>query len=368
MSYQPPPGPPPQIPYYIPPPVAGHPGYPAPTHQHIPPQQHASTNHAPPPPLFYLGTYVANFYTPPTDSLVPGYDPRGDAERIRSATKGLGTADGMLIATLTPLTALQMQALANRFMSSYGLSLVSVLESETSYSFKFALRGLALGPLAWDVFLLRWGMKGIGSNESVLTELLIGRPMPDIHLLTQAYQYLENRNLTQDIKSELSMKTERMFVMALSSDRPPDSTPVDHAQVSRDVDALYKAGEGRNFGTDEMVFCDILINRTQPHITAMYSLPVLAYRANPKRDRNGVYRDTKLIYKAMQGMGTQDDKLVWRIVRAHWDKNRLEGIKATYFHRRQTTLVHRVDQETSGSYQKLLTELIEPGWKRGKKN
>lgn len=39
--------------------------------------------------------------------------------------------------------------------------------------------------------------------------------------------------------------------MALSSDRAPDTAPVDYAHVARDVDVLYSAGEKR-FGTDEV--------------------------------------------------------------------------------------------------------------------
>ncbi|KAG6912576.1 hypothetical protein DXG01_013682, partial [Tephrocybe rancida] len=81
-------------------------------------------------------------------------------------------------------------------------------------------------------------------------ELLIGRLMPDIYLLIEAYRYFEGCHLMADIQSELSMKTERMFVMALSSVRPLDTTLVDHSLVTRDVDALYNAGE-KKFGTNE---------------------------------------------------------------------------------------------------------------------
>ncbi|KAG6838765.1 hypothetical protein C0991_008673, partial [Blastosporella zonata] len=159
--------------------------------------------------MVYLGTYIANIFIPPTDNLVPGYNPVADVDAIRSATKGFGTNDTMLISTLAPLSALQMQAVSNRFLSSFGKSLVSVLESETSLNFKFCIRGLAMGPLAWDVFLLRWAMKGTGTNGSALTELILGRPIHDIRLLIQAYQHLEGRNLIDDVRGELSMKTER---------------------------------------------------------------------------------------------------------------------------------------------------------------
>ncbi|KAG6829044.1 hypothetical protein H0H92_005875 [Tricholoma furcatifolium] len=379
QSYYPPPPGAPQTSYYPPPPGS------APQSSYYPPPGSYQPSYYPPPqtgppPLpnfssypgaashagvqYYLGTPVPNVFAL-NELSVPGYDPFLDSENIRSATKGIGTNDNTLIRTLAPLSAMQMQALANKFMASYGKSLVSVLESETSFNFKFCIRAVAMGPLAWDIYLLRFAMHGAGTKESVLTELLIGRPMHEIRLLIQAYHHLEHRNLIDDVKGELSMKTERMFLMALNSDRPPDTTPVDYDRVARDVDALYNAGE-KKIGTDELVFCDVFINRTQPHITAVsghmkHALLHVYQGANPKHDRTGIYRDAKLIYKSMEGLGTQDNKLVWRVVRAHWDTPRFESIKVTYFQRRKETLDHRITKETSGSYRNLLLEIVKPG-------
>lgn len=41
--------------------------------------------------------------------------------------------------------------------------------------------------------------------------------------------------------------------MALSANPPLDSAPVDQTQVGNDVDALFKAGQGKS-GTDEVGF------------------------------------------------------------------------------------------------------------------
>lgn len=75
-----------------------------------------------------------------------------------------------------------------------------------------------------------------------------------------------------------------VFLMALSTNRPFDSSPVNQAEVARDVETLYRAGQAK-LGTDEvrflfaqvdyclnlrqMAFCEILINRSQPHIAAV---------------------------------------------------------------------------------------------------
>ncbi|KAG6824667.1 hypothetical protein H0H93_001747, partial [Arthromyces matolae] len=83
--------------------------------------------------------------------------------------------------------------------------------------------------------------------------------------------------------------------------------------------------------------------------------------ANPKHDRTGIYRDAKFIYKSMEGLGTKDYQLIWRVIRAHWDPLRFESVKAAYFQRRKTTVEYHVAKETSGSYKKLMVELTKAG-------
>lgn len=61
--------------------------------------------------------------------------------------------------------------------------------------------------------------------------------------------------------------------MVLSGQRPPDNTPVDHNLVNADVRDLHKAGVGKTMGTDEATFCKILVNRSQPHLMALYVIP-----------------------------------------------------------------------------------------------
>ncbi|KAG6901483.1 hypothetical protein C0995_011246 [Termitomyces sp. Mi166 len=382
--YSPPPGPP-STSYYPPPPTVHHSGYPAPPvlhSQQLPPPPNASTYPGAPqgsyvPPLRYLGTEVVNVFVS-GDHITPGYNPAEDVEKIRNATKGFGTNDDALISTLAPLSAMKIQAVANRFLAAYGLQLVDVLDKESRFNFNWCLRALAMGPLGWDVWLLREAMQGIGTKEKILTEILLARPMSDIHILINAYQYFTGRHLIQDVQNDLSMKTKRSY-----SDRPADTAPVDYAYVARDVDALYNAGEKR-FGTDELVFCEIFINRNPAHLKAVFEAYPKKYKkyktfakvvraefrghmqdallhiykgTDPKHDQPTIYRDAKLIHKAMKGFGTRDHELIWRVVRAHWDHIRFESIKAAYFKKQKTTLEYHIAKDTSGSYCKLLLEL-----------
>lgn len=78
----------------------------------------------------------------------------------------------------------------------------------------------------------------------------------------------------------------------------------------------------------------------------------------PKRDRQGIWRDAKLLEATMAGLGTKNTQLIYRIVRAHWNPVRLEAIKTAYKNRYGKTLEHRVKGETSGPYRDILIDII----------
>ncbi|KIK61116.1 hypothetical protein GYMLUDRAFT_166697, partial [Collybiopsis luxurians FD-317 M1] len=130
-----------------------------------------------------------------------------------------------------------------------------------------------------------------------------------------------------------------VYTMILSSKRTPDDTTVDKALVEADVKALYEAGE-KKVGTNETAFCNIIISRSRPHLTALWdayvhqhgktlsnliksefpdkmrtTLLYIVNAANPKRinEGAGVWRDVKLLEDTMMNpLGTSDDMLVRR--------------------------------------------------------
>jgi len=237
---------------------------------------------------------------------------------------------------------------------------------------------LTIGTLAFDVQLAHKALVGLGTNEMLLTELILGRSGAEIRLLIEGYRIKYGKDLVSVVMSDLSGKTERLFVMALNGQRPPDHLPVDHAQVAADIETLHHASKKK----EEVPFFEILINRSNPHIAAVVtgfsmqykslskvikktfsghletSLLYVMHGAKSKRDGQGVWRDAKLIEKSMAGLGTRDTQLIYRLVRAHWDPKRLEAIKVAYKQRYGKPLEARVKGETSGDYQKLLVAII----------
>ena len=109
-----------------------------------------------------------------------------------------------------------MEQLRKAFEAQVGKPLVKVIEKETSGWFEYGLRGLVLGPLGFDVWLLHRACDGAGTHEDLLTEVLAGRSNEDIVALKAEYQRTYHHDLAHVIRGELSMKTERMFNMILA--------------------------------------------------------------------------------------------------------------------------------------------------------
>jgi hypothetical protein len=169
----------------------------------------------------------------------------GAADVLRKAMKGFGTDEDALIRILAPMGPLEVESVKDAFKQSHGRDLMKDVHSETSGFFREGLEAILRGPLEQDCYTLREGLKGIGTKEEFLDEVLLSRSNADINAIKAHYQHLYKRSLESDMKSDLSAKTERMFDMILAARRTEDSAPINPQQIENNVNEIYKATEGK---------------------------------------------------------------------------------------------------------------------------
>lgn len=182
--------------------------------------------------------------------------------------KGFGTDEKTLIRVLATKDPHQMAAIRDAFTRLHRRNLEADVKSETSGWLETGLLSLVRGPLGHDVHLLRDAMSGIGTKEAVLNDVLLGRSNADINAIKSEYMRVFRRRLEDDVRGDLSMKTERHFMIVLSAQRAEDSVPVNQADIDRDVSDLYAATEAK-LGTDEIKVCSILSLRNDNQIRAI---------------------------------------------------------------------------------------------------
>ncbi|ODA84002.1 hypothetical protein RJ55_02520 [Drechmeria coniospora] len=397
-QYPPQQGAPPQGGYYQQQPPAGQ--YGAPPYGQPPPPQQQPYGAPPPPQQAYgqqppPGQYGAPYGAPPAHQQPPqqygppvpptppslGYgapqviqwDGTSDAQALRTAMKGFGTDEAMLIKVLSSKDPLQVDVIRNAFDRNFRRNLVKDIKSETSSWFEFGLVQLARGPLLADVHNLFNAMAGPGTKELVLNDVLLSRSNADIKAIKSAYRSTFHKSLEEDVKGDLSMKTERHFLMGLSANRAEDAAPVIPQQVDDDVMQIYKATEGKT-GTDEILVCSIFSHRNDNQLRAIAHTYRQKFNRDLDKEFSGHMEDAllfqlnhavdkymhaaTLLEEAMAGMGTNDNLLVSRVVRFHWDRSFLANVKGAYQQKYRTSLSSRIRSETSGDYKNLMLACV----------
>lgn len=407
QGYQQPYGPP-QGQGYGPPP--GQPGWgpPPPIGGGYPPQQ--GYGQQPPagyqgygPPPGQPGGYAAPppVSSPPSLGYIPNQMPNHDMSRaaddLRAAMKGFGTDEKTLIRVLASLGPLEVNAVKAAFQARHRRDLAKDVNSETSGHFRDGLLAIIRGPMEQDCHVLNASIRGLGTKESAMNDVLLGRTNADLNAIKAHYQHMYRRSVESDVKGDLSMKTERLFDMVVAARRNDESIPVIPQQVDTDAHDIYQATEGRP-GTDQLTVCSVLASRSDGQIRAIGH----AYRQRYHRGLDETIRkefsghmqdalmfivrhaedpakhDADQLEDAMRGMGTKDDALIRRIIAIHWDPQRLHQCKAAYKHfykrdlagklfecifhpetwRTDSVELDRIRSETSGDYLNLLLACI----------
>ncbi|KAF2721094.1 putative annexin [Polychaeton citri CBS 116435] len=299
------------------------------------------------------------------------------ADELRKAMKGFGTNENVLIQTLAPLDAIQIENVKRAFRQRHNRDLYRDIKSETSGYFRDGLLAIVRGPLEQDCVVLRDAVEGLGTKESALNEVLLARTNADLNAIKQHYRHMFKDTVEEVVRKDLSMKTERLFDMVMAACRNEESSPAFPNEIERDVEALYFATEGKT-GTDQMTVCQILSSRSNGQIRAIAHAYEHKYhrklQAVIKKEFSGhmeeallfmlnaavdpAKHDADLLEESMKGMGTKDAALVRRIVMIHWDKARLHSCKQAYAAIYKQSLAKRIRGETRGDYEKLMVACI----------
>ncbi|KAL2818042.1 hypothetical protein BJX63DRAFT_384361 [Aspergillus granulosus] len=349
-STQPPPG------QYGTPPPPHAAQYPPPQGQYPPPQGQYPPGPPPPGPGYGApaGAYPPAAPVPAPASL--GYDPdqraSGDASKeadaLRKAMKGWGTDEAALINVLAKPDPLQMALIRHTYMERIGRNLEKDLKSELSGDLELILVSLAAGPLGQDIAYLREALSGIGTDEVAIDDVLIGRSNADLRAIKYGYVSKYSKALVDDIKSDLSGKTEKFFVMLLNAVRPERGTYFDQAAVDKDVHELHVATTAKT-GTDEIGVAAVFLGASDAKLQAIAQAFEAKYHISLEktikdefsghleksllallaRSKDPLKFDVETLLTIVPVGGAPPDmkRLIYWVVRLHWNPPYLKQVK-----------------------------------------
>ncbi|XP_051916145.1 annexin A5a isoform X1 [Hippocampus zosterae] len=194
------------------------------------------------------------------------FDAVHDADILHRAMKGLGTDEDVILMLLAARSNNQRQQIKAAYKMAYGKDLVSALKSELGGLFESLIVALMNLPVVYDATLLHKAIKGVGTDDDVLIEILVSRSGPRLRDIVKVYKEEFGSNLEKDICGDTSGYYQRLLVILLQASREEG---VDEANIAKDAKDLYAAGKGR-FGTDEEKLINILGNRSAEHLRQVF--------------------------------------------------------------------------------------------------
>ncbi|XP_045773244.1 annexin B10 isoform X4 [Maniola jurtina] len=313
----------------------------------------------------------------PTVVGVPNFNAAEDAAALRAAMKGLGTDEEAIIAILTTRSNAQRQAIAQAFTHEYGRDIIEDLKSELGGHFEDVIIALMMPPAEYLCRELHHCMDGMGTDETVLVEILCTRTKPEIAEIVDAYERLYNRPLAEHMCSETSGDFRRLLTLIVTGARDEEAG-VDPARAAEAAQQLYDAGEAK-WGTDEEIFNKILAHESFAQLRLIFeeykNIAGRTIEQAIKAEIGGELKDAlsaivecvenaaawfaQRLRNAMQGAGTEDKTLV-RIIASRAEID-LAAIKREYERLYDKTLESDISQgETSGDYKRALLALLGP--------
>ncbi|XP_062909101.1 annexin A6 isoform X1 [Mobula hypostoma] len=300
------------------------------------------------------------------------FKPEVDVKALRKAMKGIGTDEEAIINIISQRSNAQRQHLRQQFKSQLGRDLMADLKSEVGGNLQRILLGLMMTAAEFDAKQLQKAMKGAGTDERALIEILTTRTNHEISDIKETYKEAYHSSLEDDVGSETSGHFKRFLISLIQANR--EEGDADLARAAEDAKELCSSSDEES-ASMESKFISILCTRSYAHLRKVFQDYIKltnrdieqAIKTEMSGDLMygliGVVRSIKnkplffaeRLYKSMKGAGT-DDRTLTRIMISRSEID-LMNIRQEFKKMYDASLHSFIESDTSGDYSSVLLAL-----------
>ena len=301
------------------------------------------------------------------------FDVLEDTKKLIDFIKGKNKDDNALIKLVISKTNKERLQMKDEYNSTQNSDLIEDLKSAYSGHFKDVLVGLFYSPLDYDCYQIRKAVKGLGTDEEALIEILTTRTSEKIEQMKLRYKEMfPGRDMVEDIKSDTSGSFWTVLKALLENKRNSTTNP-DLEDCQNCAQKLYDSGINKKNTLE--TFTEILTQKSKEEIITIGKIYHKMSQSNILADIKNLFSgDTKklltgivfgllspseyfaeLVRDAVKGLGTKDTTLLRIMVTR--DEIDMPQIKQFYRQKYDKDMVDDIKDDTSGSYRKILVAL-----------
>lgn len=293
---------------------------------------------------------------------------------IETAIKTKGVDEVTIVNILTNRSNEQRQDIAFAYQRRTKKELAPALKSALSGNLETVILGLMKTPAQYDASELKASMKGLGTDEESLIEIICSRTNQELYEINRVYKEMYKTDLEKDIISDTSGDFRKLMVALAKGRRAEDGSVIDYELIDQDARELYDAGVKRK-GTDVPKWISIMTERSVCHLQRVFE----KYKGySPYDMEESIRKEVKgdlenaflhlvqciknkplyfanRLHDAMKGKGVRDKVLI-RVMVSRSEVDMLK-IRSEYKKNYGKSLYQSILQDTKGDYQKALLYL-----------
>uniref|UniRef100_G3Q061 Annexin n=1 Tax=Gasterosteus aculeatus aculeatus TaxID=481459 RepID=G3Q061_GASAC len=293
---------------------------------------------------------------PKFPTVVPerDFDPSKDAARIETAIKTKGVDEQTIIDILTRRSTEQRREIAFEYERIAKKDLMTALKGALSGPLETLMLGLMRSTAQYDASELKASMKGLGTDEETLIEIVCSRNYKELEEIKKVYKDMFKKEVEKDIAGDTSGDFAKLLLALVQS--------------------LYEAGVKRK-GTDVATWISIMSQRSVPHLQKVFER---YKRYSPYDIKESIRKEVKgdmeksfltlvecfenrqlyfanKLNDAMKGKGAKE-KVVTRIMVSRCEVD-LMKIRTEFKKQHKRSLYQTIAEQTKGDYQNALLSL-----------
>jgi annexin A7/11 len=301
------------------------------------------------------------------------FNPAQDAQQLKEALEKPRNID-TIISIAAHRSNAQRQQIVQAYYNENKKNIRDDFRSVFSGNFQEALVSLFYEPVDYDCHQIYSAMKGIGTNEDTLIEIIGTRSNERINQIKQEYFQIYKKDLEAEIDSETSGFFKKILLALLKGERNVNPIP-DEQECGYCAKRLYNTQKEKKDNLQD-AYLEIFTKKSREELANISRQYYSWYNKTLMEEIERLFSsDTRRIFKAiiysllspseyfayrlnkaMKGISTKDTILIRVLVTR--DEIDISRIKRYFNQLYNKTLYDAVKKAVSGDYQKLLLELI----------